>query len=203
MTLIIIELLSCLSAISTSFLYEGKALLLLGQEKYKIKLGCLKEYNEVLKSSFFPIMNKNANKLRFYIDYLIFLIPVVNFVYSLVKGNIKCNNIIKILKSKDIIIAMNEEEKDFYNEIENKIEMINFVLFNSMDSYKKGEWKLVNNTKENSSYQTNEYNNQIENDLTECYSPREEQHQKDVSYLVSMFEFQNEKEENKVKKLKL
>ncbi len=53
MTLIIIELLSCLSAIVTSFLYEGKSLLLLGQEKYKIKLWCLKEYDEVLKSIFF------------------------------------------------------------------------------------------------------------------------------------------------------
>lgn len=183
-------------------MYEGKSLLLLGQEKYKIKLGCLKEYDEVLKSIFFPTINKNTNKLKFYIDYLIFLIPIVNFVYSLVKGNIKCDNIIKILKSKDIITPMNEEENAFYNEIENKIEKINFVLFNSMDSYTKDEVKLVNNTKENSYYQVNEYKNEIEDDLTECYLPRKEQYQKDISYLVSMFDFHGEKEENKVKKLK-
>ncbi len=195
MTLIIIELLSCLSTVTTSFLYEGRTLLLLGQENYKIKLGKLKECNEELQSNFFPTMNEDADKVRFYVDYFIFFIPIVNFVYSLFKGNIKYSEAIKNLKSKDIIIPMNEREKCFYNEIENKMEKISFVLFDSMDSYETDE---VDNIKENKSCQLNENNNQVVIDnLT-----RKKQHQKDVSYLVSMLDFQDENAKNKVKTLR-
>lgn len=161
----------------------------------KIKLGKLKECNEELQSNFFPTMNEDADKVRFYVDYFIFFIPIVNFVYSLFKGNIKYSEAIKNLKSKDIIIPMNERKKFFYNEIENKMEKINFVLFDSIDSYETDE---VDNIKENKSCQLNENNNQgrIDN-LT-----RKKQHQRDVSYLVSMFDFQDENAKNKVKGLR-
>lgn len=79
----------------------------------KIKLGKLKECNEELQSNFFPTMNEDADKVRFYVDYFIFFIPIVNFVYSLFKGNIKYSEAIKNLKSKDIIIPMNERKKIF------------------------------------------------------------------------------------------
>ena len=90
---------------------------------------------------------------------------------------------------------MNERKKFFYNEIENKMEKINFVLFDSIDSYETDE---VDNIKENKSCQLNENNNQgrIDN-LT-----RKKQHQRDVSYLVSMFDFQDENAKNKVKGLR-
>lgn len=39
----------------------------------KIKLGKLKECNEELQSNFFPTMNEDADKVRFYVDYFIFL----------------------------------------------------------------------------------------------------------------------------------
>ena len=90
---------------------------------------------------------------------------------------------------------MNEREKCFYNEIENKMEKISFVLFDSMDSYETDE---VDNIKENKSCQLNENNNQVVIDnLT-----RKKQHQKDVSYLVSMLDFQDENAKNKVKTLR-
>lgn len=87
------------------------------------------------------------------------------------------------------------EKKFFYNEIENKMEKINFVLFDSIDSYETDE---VDNIKENKSCQLNENNNQgrIDN-LT-----RKKQHQRDGSYLVSMFDFQDENAKNKVKGLR-
>lgn len=203
MTLIIIELLSCLSTIVTSFLYEGKVLLLLGKENYKIKLGHFKEYNEELKSSFFPVMSENVSTLKLYIDYIIFLIPGINLIYSIFKGNKKCKNIIDTLKSKDIITSMNDVEKQNYNNIKNVSEKINFILYNSMDSYKKPNIEVLNIINEWESYEKNESYSQIASDLKDYYKIKDECYEKDVSYLVSMFDFQNEKEENKVKKLKL
>lgn len=198
MTLIIIELLSCLSAFISSFLYEGKALLLLGNNNYKIKLGCLEEFNDVLLTSFFPIIKQNSKKLLLYMDYFIFMIPIVNFFYSLVRGNKKCNTIIQILESKNIIIPMTDREKHLYNEMKNKMDKIHFILFNSMDTYKVDP---VNDTINNNSYPMNDCSNQTEKSLEYC-SIMEEKYQKDSSYLVSMFDFKEKKEENKVKRLK-
>ena len=200
--LLIIELLSCLSTITISFLYEGKALLLLGKENYKIKLGHFKEYNEELKISFFPVMSENVSTLKLYIDYIIFLIPGINLIYSIFKGNKKCNNIIETLKSKDIIISMNDAEKQNYNNIKNVHKKINFILFNSMDSYKKPDTEVLNIINEWDSCEKNECYSQIAADLKDYYKIKNECYEKDVSHLVSILSLQDKEEKIKVKKLK-
>ena len=199
--LIILELLSCLITMIVSFVYESKGLLRLGKENYKIRLGKFEQYDEKMKCNFFPVMYSKINKLRFCIDYFIFLIPGLNIIYSLLEGNKKYNNIIDELLSKDIVILMNDEENQEYSNLKSIFEKINFTLFNSMDSYSKPSVNLINNIDESFSCEKECYN-QIANDLNEYYKIKEESYEKDVSYLTSIFEFEEDKEEVKIKKLK-
>ena len=201
LVLIILELLSCLITMTISFVYEGKGLLRLGKENYKIRLGKFEQYDEKMKCNFFPIMYSKINKLRLYIDYFIFLIPGFNIIYSLLEGNKKYNNIIDELLSKDIIVLMNDEENQEYSNLKSIFEKINFTLFNSMDSYSKPSVNLINTINESFLCEKGESYNQIANDLNEYYKIKEESYEKDVSYLTSIFEFEEDKEEVKVKKI--
>lgn len=186
MVVLILELTTCICSYCVSLLYENKALLVLGEENYKIRLGKFKKYDKHSKKFFFPTLSEK-NKCKFYKDYILFFVPGINIVYSFITGMKKCNTIINDLKKENIIVQMNEEEKEKYECLEGSLDKISFVMFNSMDSYKSND--MVLDSVRNCESLNDDYKNQIEKDLSDYYAIQEDWYKNDVSYVVSLFGF--------------
>lgn len=202
MEFLIIELLSCIGTGAISFIYEGKALLSLGKENYKIKLGCFEEGQEEFEKRFFPVISKKVSKFRFYSDYIIFMIPGINLIYSLIKGMKKNKNIVESLKSKDLITLMSEEEIKEYNSIKDVGTKMDFILFNSIDTYKAPDDKILDNIEKCSTCEENEQGRQMAKILNEYYKNNDECYKNDMSYLNDKYPILFEEPAKVLKKTK-
>lgn len=192
----VIGVLTCLISLIITLTYEGKSILLLGKNNYKVQLGSFKNFDEEIKQNFFPPLTNNIKKTRYMKSYIIFFIPIINIIYAIIKGNKKYNDVITRLNEKNIIVKMNDKEIKEYSEINSKASKISFVLFNSIHSYKKSNITLV---KDSNEYKL-ENNNKVSFALIDYYKNKEKIYEKDIDYLTEMFNFK--KEEEKIKQLK-
>lgn len=186
---ILIEMVTFISAIATSYIYEGKALLKLGEENYRIRIGKLESYDKDLEQNLFPPLYKEKKNLNFYLDFILSFIPGLNILCSHIKGKKRYKNIVDDLMNKGIIIPMTEEEIIAYTNSENVLEKIYYLVFEAMDSSKSTDADLEN------------VGNVIDLEEVEISEEiKKEAYERDISYMEAMISFESTEEKPKQKK---
>ncbi len=189
---ILLEALTLIGTIVTSYIYEGKSLLKLGRENYKIRFGEFENYNKDLEQNLFPPFCKEKRPYKFYLECILFLIPGVNLLCSHIKGNKRYKTIVYNLSKKRIIVPMTMDEVDTYQNSEKPLEKIHYILFNSMESYKPYEIDLEGLDTCVDSIGVTEISEEVE----------KEAYERDISYIEALLSLEESYEPPKQKKLK-